>query len=149
MCDFTFFTFHYIIFYCRDANRSSNPSGVKTHSAEAVNLMKEADVPLEGPWGKDALKNFQRITDFNIKVWEAAPPSEQPKLYFEGGSLSEKTITLFLDKQHFSVITDIGKFFGFKYFLPCCQKFYNYVYDAKHYLNGPCRKNHAEILPTY
>ena len=154
---FTFFTYHYIIFYCRNANRSANPTSVKIHSAEAVKLMEEADVPLEGPWGKDALQNFQRITEnHRITVWEVASPPEQPKsppeqpkLYFEGDSLSEKTITLFLDKQRFSVITDIGKFFGFKYFLPCCQKFYNYVYDAKHYLNGPCRKNHAEILPTY
>ena len=107
-------------------------------------------MPLEGPWGKDALQNFQRITEnHRITVWEAASPPEQPKLYFEGDSLSEKTITLFLDKQHFSVITDIAKFFGFKYYLDCCQKFYNKVVHAKHYYNGPCQKNHVEILPRY
>ena len=120
------------------------------HSAEAVKLMEEADVPLEGPWGQDALQHFQDIIpDFNIKVWEVASPPEQPRLVYNGSTGEDKTIHLLLDQQQFSVITDISSFFGFKYFLPCCQKFYNYVYDAKHYLNGPCRKNHAEILPTY
>ena len=150
--DLPFFTFHYIIFYCRNANRSINPSGVNKHSAEAVKLMEEADVPLEGPYDCTDLEKFQKIIpDFKINVWEAASPLEQPKLYFKGDAEASKTIMLFLDKQHFSVITDIVKFFGFTYFLPCCQKFYNSLWAVKHHNNGglPCRKNHAEILPRY
>ena len=107
------FTYHYIIFYCRSANRSVNPSGVNKHSAEAVKLMEEADVPLEGPYDCTDLEKFQRIIpDFKINVWEVTSPLEQPQLYFEGDSLSEKTVTLFLDKQRFSVITDIAAFLG-------------------------------------
>ena len=146
------FTFHYIIFYCRDANRPAKPSSSKIHSAEAVKLMEEADVPLEGPYDCTDLEKLQRIIpDFKLNVWEAASPPEQPKLYFEGDSEADKTITLFMDKQHFSVITNVEKFFGFAYFLPCCQKFFNSLVAAKHKSNGglSCRKNHAEILPTY
>ena len=107
------FTFHYIIFYCRDANRPTKPSSTKIHSAEAIKLMEEAEVPLEGPYDCADLKKFQRIIpDFKINVWEVTSPLEQPQLYFEGDSLSEKTVTLFLDKQRFSVITDIAAFLG-------------------------------------
>ena len=75
--------------------------------------MEEAEVPLEGPYDCADLKKFQRIIpDFKINVREAASLFEQPQLYFEGDSLSEKTVTLFLDKQHFSVIADIVTFLG-------------------------------------
>ena len=75
--DLPFFTFHYIIFYCRDANRPTKPSSTKIHSAEAVKLMEEADVPLEGPYDCTDLEKLQRIIpDFKINVWEAASPPE-------------------------------------------------------------------------
>ena len=97
-------------------------------------LMEEAEIPLQGPYEKSDLEKLQRIIpDFKINVWEPTSPPEQPKLYFEGDSEADadKTIMLFLDKRRFSVITDVAAFFGFAYFLPCCQKFYNSVEDAK------------------
>ena len=139
---------------CKNANRSAKPSSTEIHAAEAVMLMKKAGVRLPRSYSKSDLEKLQRIIpDFKINVWEPASPPEQPKLYFEGDSEADadKTIMLFLDKRRFSVITDVATFFGFAYFLPCCQKFYNSVEDAKDSWNGglPCRKNHAEVLPTY
>ena len=146
---FTFFTFHYIIFYCRDANRSTTTTS--THTREAIKLMESADVSTEkSDLEKSDLEKLQRIIpDFKLNVWEAASPPEQPKLYFEGDSEADKMIMLFRDKQQFSVITDVAKFFGFAYFLPCCNKFYNSLLNVKYRGDLPCKEKHAAILPKY
>ena len=102
---------------------------------------------------KSDLEKLQRIIpDFKLNVWEAASPPEQPKLYFGSNSEAGKTITLFRDRRQFSVITDVAKFFGFAYFLPCCNTFCSSIREVKNiYGRGslPCEEKHAEILPTY
>ena len=147
------FTFHYIIFYCRDANRS-NPSSTIIHEREAAELMESAGVSTQkSDLEKSDLEKLQRIIpDFKLNVWEAASPPEQPKLYFGSNSEAGKTITLFRDRRQFSVITDVAKFFGFAYFLPCCNTFCSSIREVKNiYGRGslPCEEKHAEILPTY
>ena len=124
--------------------------------------MESADVSTEkSDLEKSDLEKLQRIIpDFKLNVWEAASPPEKPQLYFEGNSEADKTIMLFRDRQQFSVITDVAKFFGFPYFLPCCNRFYNSLQSAKNpgsknttygkWLSSlPCQEKHAAILPKY
>ena len=92
-----------VLYYFRNANRSSQPTGVKRFKKAVIEFHEKAGVKLGVKLGKSDLEKFQSIISHQLVVWASA---STPKLLFKGDP-SKKVIHLLYDvkEQHYDVIT--------------------------------------------